>query len=343
MKLPVIKAVGASFAYIASNAGRLVAALWLPALLLTAIVFYATPGYLDAVMAFEGAAEDPASFAPPPEMFRSMGLLMGSSMLFYPMMAVASVRHLVRGDALKRPFYVAFGGDELRVLAGYALLLLMMMGVYIVGALGVLAVAAALSVISKEAGGAAAAIAMLAFIVGLCWFMLRLSLIVPAAVATRTVGVAQSWRASKGAAWALFFYWVIGFFVFIVLMTPFWALLFAGAFGFYGDIIKAGADEAASAEAQRRLIEWQRQLYDPSNAGFWPLIVGTWLYTMLTMAATNVYAGVAWRYLAGESSPPPARNSAALDATAGEPPVFAPQADEPKPDGRAADGGEERP
>jgi len=197
MKLPVLKAFGATLAYLVKHAPTLFAAMWLPALLLIAGTAYAMPQYMESMMAFSNA--DPAAGIPsfPPEFFRSMGIMLGASVLFYPMLTVASLRHLVRGDDLKAPFYLGFGGDEIRVIAAYLLFMLMFVAVYVVFILGFLVVTLVVSLLSKEIAGVFAALGAFAGLVALFWFLLRLALIFPATIATRKIGIAESWHATK--------------------------------------------------------------------------------------------------------------------------------------------------
>jgi len=86
---------------------------------------------------------------------------------------------------------------------------------------------------------------MIAFVVAMIWFSLRLSLIFPASVSERTVGVVQSWNATKGAAWSLFFYWFLWMMV-LAFLGGAYAVFSAGdMFSYIPEMIAAGGDEAA--------------------------------------------------------------------------------------------------
>lgn len=303
MKLPVFKAFGATIAYLFKHAPTLFAAMWLPALLLIAGTAYAMPQYMESMMAFSAA--DPAAGLPefPPEFFRSMGIMMGAASLFYPMLTVASLRHLVRGDELKAPFYLGFGGDEIRVIAAYLLFMLMFVAVYIVFILGFLVVTLVFSLLSKEIGGAIALAGFFAGFIALFWFFLRLSLIFPAAIATRKIGIVESWRATKGSSFRLLGFWALIILIFAFIGGAYFVLALPGMIEVYSGLFEAGADPAAQREIERRMLELQRDIYDPSKPGFWPFIAGTYVYTLAITAIVNVASGTAWRYLTDRERP----------------------------------------
>ena len=313
MKLPVLKAFGATLAYLARHAPTLFAAMWLPALMLIAGSAYAMPQYMESMMEFSNA--DPAAGIPsfPPEFFRSMGIMMGAGALFYPMLTVASLRHLVRGDELKAPFYFSFGGDEIRVIAAYLLFTLMFAAAYIVFLLGFLAVTLVLSLLSKMVAGVVAALGAVAGLAALFWFMLRLSLIFPATIATRKIGVAESWHATKGNSFRLLGFWLLVMTILAFVGGAYFALALPGLLETYGSIIDAGADPAAQREIERKMLELQRDVYDPSKPAFWPFVAATYVYTMAVTAIINVASGIAWRYLTDRDRPA-AGASAALAA-----------------------------
>jgi hypothetical protein len=234
-------------------------------------------------------------------MFKSIGLLLLIGAVLYPMLIVASLRHLVRGDRLKAPFYLGFGGDELRVLGAYALIIILTMVVYLVFALAFAALAAVLALISPALAGFGALGLALFGLVALFWFMSRISVTFPAAIATRSIGLAQSWRATKGNSAPLIGFWILVGVILIVIGFIYAAALMPGLLAVYGDLFAAGADPAAQHDANIRLLEAQRDLYDIKSAAFWPFMIGTFVYTMLIMAVINTASGTAWRYLTDRS------------------------------------------
>lgn len=296
MKLPVFKAVGATFAYLFRHAGLLFASLWLPALLFMAAMIYAMPLYMDAVIKM--SPSDGAVTTLSPEFLRATGIMYGASFAFYPMLYVASLRHLVRGDRLKFPFYLNFGGDEIRVIAAYFLLMVVIFVTMIVGVLGVAAIAFSVSIIWKSAGEIIALVPMIALLVAMPWIMMRLSLIFPAAIARRSVGISESWRATKGNSLRLLLFWIIITLAVLPAVGAYFALVFWDQFGALREAFSTAGDPAVvSAEVERRMLEIQREFYDPAREGFWPAMIATYLYMIVVTAYTNVASGMAWRYL----------------------------------------------
>ncbi len=317
MKFPVFKAFGATLAYLTGHAVDLIKALWLPALLLVAAMAAVMPGYLDAAIAMLdlGPTPDPnAVLAVVGPMMSSMGLLLLVSAVLYPMMIVGALRHVVRGDEQKLPFYLGYGGDEVRTLGAYALIIVMMVIAYLVFALAVGVLTGVLTLISPAAGGVGALIALVAGLGALVWFAMRLSATFPAVLATRSLGLAQSWRATKGNSTRLLLFW---FLVGLIMLGVglFYAVAFMGdMMPIYAELIDAGADEAAQQAANLKLMKAQRDLYDFGSAKFWPFTIATYIYTVALMALTSVAAGIAWRFLTDDGAGDAAARKNALAA-----------------------------
>lgn len=317
MRFPVFKAFGAALAYLAGHALLLLKALWLPALLLIAAVTAVMPGYLDAAIAVLGLGLNPDPnevLAVMPPVMRAGGILMLASAVLYPMMMVAALRHVVRGDDMKAPFYLGFGGDELRTLGAYVLIFIMMIVVYLVFVLALLVVGGVLSLVSPALGGVAALIASIAGIIGFLWFLMRLSVTFPAILATRSFGIAQSWRATKGNSARLLGYWTLIFILMMIAGGVYFSIFLADFFPLYGEIFEAGADQAAAQEVNRKMLELQREYYDMGNAKFWPFAIGTYFYTIVMTALMSVAAGIAWRYLTDREGPGAEASRTALAA-----------------------------
>lgn len=306
MRFPIMKAFGATIAYLAQHAVDLVKALWLPVLLLMAAMATIMPDYLDSAAALLalGANPDPnAMVSAAAPLIRAGAILMLASAVFYPMMIVAALRHVVRGDRQKMPFYLGFGGDELRTLGAYVLLFVMLFLAYLVFVLALFVIGGVFALISPAAAGIGAMIAAIAGLVGFCWFVARLSVMFPAALATKTLGIAQSWRATKGNSARLIVYWILVAAPLIALSVAFFVLFMGDAFPIYAELFEAGADPEAQNAANRKLLELQRAYYDIKSAKFWPYAVGTFLYTIAIMAIVNVAAGIAWRCLTDRPAP----------------------------------------
>lgn len=317
MKFPVMKALGATVAYLAGHAVGLLKALWLPTLLVIAATCAIMPSYLDQAIRVMGLGPNPdpnEALALVGPMMKSIGLLLLTFAVLYPMLIVGSLRHIVRGDEQKLPFYVGFGGDELRVLGAYVLMFIMVFISYLMFALVIGVVAGVLTLVSPIFGAVGGLVGFVGGLVALLWFVARISVTFPAAVATKSLGLAQSFRATKGNSIGLMIYWTAIGVMLLIVGSIYFGLFLGDAMPIYADMFKAGADEAAQHRASLKLLEWQRDLYDIGKPKFWPFAIGAYLYTMAMMAVVNVAAGIAWRYLTDRAAPDALPRQSALAA-----------------------------
>lgn len=305
MKLPVFAAFGASISYIAAHFLTLVRITWLPALLMMAAMAYFMPPMLEAQMNFAlaggDATDETAAFVLMAQTLKASCYISLASAILYPMLIAGVLRHVIRGEAPRfLPFYLWFGADEFRVLISYIVLVVMFALAGFAGVLGVMVLGIVAGLASQEAGGLVAAALAAAFIVAFVWFALRMSLIFPATVADRTIGVGRSWQVTRGAAWSLLFYWILWGIVLAFIAGVYAVFGASSLFAMLPEIFAAGGDEAVMAEAQRRMLEAQAGLYDMSKPGFWTYNVATYLYLIVSLSFASVAGGVAYRYLAGE-------------------------------------------
>jgi hypothetical protein len=234
------------------------------------------------------------------ENLKATGLIYLASAIFYPMLIAGVLRHVVRGEAPRLPFYLWFGGDEFRVLISYILLIVMAMLLSVVGALAIMVVGIVSAMVSQAVGGIIILVLSLAFAVAVIWFMLRMSVVFPASVGERTIGIARSWSLTKGNAWSLFFYWLLWMIILMALCVVYVMFAVGDFLSLIPEMIAAGADESAMQEVEQKMLAIESSLYDRSSPGFWPYIVSTYLYTVVSFAFTTAASGVAYRYLAGE-------------------------------------------
>ena len=306
MKYPVFKAFGATFAYLAARWLHLVKALWFPAALLVGLQLYTMTPFLTAVSSIIGLGENPD----PAEATVHLGelgkwglLMMAGSAVAYPMMTVASLVHIVRGEELKAPIYLRYGGDELRVLASYLLLSAMLLVISIVGGLGATVIVVIFSLALPQARAFLNSLAEFAVNVAAMWFRLRLSVLYPASISTGTIGFGASWAITNGQAWRLFFFWaLIG-----AALTPLIVAMsapFAGEFfPLFQRLGEAGEDQAAVRAAVVAILDAMAKLFSPENPSYAMLAVALFAGTMATTAAFNVAAGISWRYLTDSGKP----------------------------------------
>jgi len=303
MKLPVFKAFFAGLALVFGKAGELFKALWLPALLMMGAMAFIMPRYLGAAVdmtAMDSETDPAAVFAAMGPMFKYMGLLYLAMAILYPIMIAGNLKYIIRGQELRLPFYLRFGLDEFRILITVILLFIMIVLATVAGELAIVVLTIVSALGSKAIGGAIMLIAVLVFAIALIWFLLRMSLALPAAIGARKIGISESWRLTKGNAWRLFFYWFFWLVVFVIVAVAYSAVSFSEFFSLLQEMAAtAGQDPSAANEFQQRMLEMQRDQWDASKPGFWLYAAGTYLYTLVNAALGNVAGGVAYRYLSG--------------------------------------------
>jgi len=306
MKFPVFTAFGASISYVAAHFLTLIRIAWLPGLLMMGTMAYLMPSIMEAqlnVVAMEEAGQtDPSAvFAMLGESFKAMGLIYLAMAVFYPMMIAGVLRHVLRGDVPGLPFYLWFGGDELRVLITYILFIVMAGLAAIAAFLGVFVIGLFASMVSSEAAGLAMAVLMIALVIAVIWFLLRMSMIFPATVDRRSIGIADSWNATAGRVWGILFYWIFWGIIFMVLGGIYTMVVAGEMFSLLAEAFAAGAsgNEAAAQEVEQRILDVQASMYDPENPRFWTYMGVTYLYTVISVAVSMAASGVAWRYVTG--------------------------------------------
>jgi len=301
MKLPVFKAFIASFAYFFSRFGEIVKINWLPLLILQAVMIYVMPRYLDAAMqmqSFEPGADPSEVFAAMGPMFKWMGALYLPMAILYPMLIAGNLRPLIRGETTSLPFYFAFGGDEARILLAFVLWMLLIMVCYSVGVIAFLVVGGVVSLLSASIGGLVMTLGALAFCAAFFWFLLRTSLIFPATIAKRKIGLPESWQVTKRNVWGLFFYWLLWIAAFVVLAAIYMVIVMPSYFGLMKELIAAaGQDVSAQQEANRKILEWQKGMWDLSGVSGWVMAIGSYAYSFIFIAVWTIAGGMAYRFI----------------------------------------------
>jgi len=309
MRLPVFKAVGASFSYIITHFLTIMKIAWLPMLAMFAVQLLVMPDLFDAQLQMLDV--DPN--ADPATVFENMGPMMAASgkiylamAIFYPMIIAGLLRHLIRGEAPSLPFYLSYGASELRIVGSTMLLILLFFLVYIVGAIAMAVIIAVLGLLGGALGGAGSAVAgvgsmivMVAWIAALVWFMIRMSLVYPACIGENKIGVAASWSLTKGSAWSLFFYGIIWWLVMILISLIWMAFMGLGYADLLMDLFKNASDPEAMAEIQRKMFDMQRNLWSFSDFRSIAFLVVSYILTIVWSALMTTPAGVAYRFLKG--------------------------------------------
>lgn len=274
---------------------ELATALWLPTALLVGMTALVTPPILEAQLRILDLGTNPPPAAVAAAMqpvWKWLGLNIVGSMIVIPMTATAALRKLLTGQKLSRPFFLAFGADEVRLLLTFLLAFAAVLAIYVVLFLGGLVI----GVFAQSVIGPLAQILALLLLLPLFWFMARLSLMTPAAIDRRQNGVPVSFRLTKGKTLGLAGYWsLIG----LAMLAPtfvFYAIAMPGVF-------EAASGGGSGPDADRRALEMQRDFWDLSKPGAPLRIAGAYALSLVTAAVANVAAGAAYLAVSENRNP----------------------------------------
>jgi hypothetical protein len=222
-KIPVGRTIGLSYSFAFGDFLPLLGVLWLPLLLSGVAGFFVVlPIYQHMPDMLDAIARDPhGTQGFPPEMaatFRWSGLFNLFSLAILSVIAVGVTREALGLRKGPRFVYFSFGIDELLIIAGYlvivALMVVAVIALFIVG--GIVGVVGA-SVFASGAAGHAdpramigSGMALFGVLIVLVEFafiyvFVRLSyLMIPITVAEHAFGVFRSWELTKGNFWRIF-------------------------------------------------------------------------------------------------------------------------------------------
>ena len=204
---------------------------------------------------------------------------------------------MIRDERPKLPFYFAAGADELRLLGSWGVMVLGTVGL----ALGVWAslwLSRLLASLGPGPGGIIGLVAGCGVIVVGVWLAVRLSLVAPAVVAHRRLGIEPSWTVTEENAWRLIGFWLLGivpFFIIASLLTP--VLSAPGYLEATRDIYAAARSPARMQAAIQHAYEIQAAGYQLTSGGNIARMLAS---ALLGVGATTLLAiagGEAWRLL----------------------------------------------
>ena len=136
-----------------------------------------------------------------PEQAQAVGGLVGGLILGLGGAAIqwvvlaALYRMLLRPDGTPGAFYLRISRDEVRLFGLWMVILIAFMCLITAGFLAVRWL--------SQFGGLAALLGTVAFVSAMFWLWMRTSLAGPANFATQRLGLAESWRLTRGRFWAL--------------------------------------------------------------------------------------------------------------------------------------------
>ena len=297
MKLPLFRVLAASLAYGVGNAGLLLRILWLPALVSLAAQAILMPSVLDAqIEAMRqaiGGGEDEAAAAVASSTFPQMAIMSVVSGLCSLIMMVGVTKHVVRGEAPRWPFYFAFGADDLRIIIGLLLFGVISSGVALVFALIIFVF---FSMVDSEPA-ALAQLVPLTIILPVLWLYIRMSVLVPATVAQREIGLGASWRASRGAFWKLLLLLLMTYFAASVVAIAMQIIVMPEAIGLYRGVLASATDQNAYNNALLEHNSTLRERLSLSGPASWLYLGYLYLSSILFAAVYAIVPAVAYRYL----------------------------------------------
>jgi len=295
MGFRVFKALAATFAYLAAHWLLLLKAMWLPALAVTGLQLYAAPGLFGALAEFALLGPNPAPEAAAAAFSRlgAAGVFyLIAGLIFFPMLTVASLRHIVRGEAPRLPFYFAYGADETRIMGANFLFNMMIVVIAVVADLAVGVLVAVLGLLGPAAAGALKSAGSMLTQLATGWFQVRLSPLFPAVMATQTLGFGVAWNATR-AVWI----GVAGFWILIgLVVAPIIVIFFLPiALPFAADLAAIQNGDAAAVAA---FFQKLSAALSPDAPGFLVAAVALCAMTLAVNAIVNIASAVVWRYLA---------------------------------------------
>lgn len=297
MNFRILKAFAATFAYLAGHWPQLLKAMWLPALAMVALQLFAAPqlfaGLAEMILLGPNPAPEAATAA-----FASFGgslvYYVVSGFIFFPMLTVASLRHIIRGEEQTAPFYLNYGADETRVMAANFLFNLMVIVISIVGELVVSVFVAIFFLLG--AGAVARSVGAVAVNLATAWFQVRMSTLFPAVIATRTLGFGEAFAATRRGWLALAGYWILVGLAVLPLAIVFLAPTLLPVMS---EMLALKVNEPASTAAFLKALAAS---LDPASAGFWLSAASVFILTIAVNAIVNIASAVAWRYLSAEET-----------------------------------------
>lgn len=303
MGFPVFKAIGATFALTLHHGLGILRIIWLPGLVQTVAYIAFMPGFLQAV---SGLSADPPSDTG--EMVARFAPVALQFIVFLALSVAANVamvsglnRLIVRGESPRLPFYVGWGADEWRLLASWLIFGAVMLGLEVI-----FISASFLGQTLRSLGpGPGILLPIVIWIAVIClavWMGVRLSLVAPATIAARRLGLAPSWSTSEAPFWGLFGFWalfaVAALIISIVLSGVFAAPGYAEAMA----SMKFNSPESIRA-AVRAANAAQMRGYDITQGANLVRILAGYLLNLAGGVIIAIAGAVAWRMASDQGEP----------------------------------------
>ena len=303
MKLKVFKAFAATWAFLIQHGLDVLKIIWLPVALQIAAYYMLTPGFLmeSTMMSADPSGDGGEAWTRlAPHILPFLGFLLvafATTIILY----AGLTRLIVRGEKPKLPFLLSWGGDEWRLLAGWAIIFAVFVGVVaafwtvarFVDVLGLLGRGPITIILSF--GGA-----LIVICAGI-WAGVRLSLFAPATIAEQKIGIKTSWEKTEDDFWNLLGFWVLWVVLAIIvqfatfgLVTPpeYFEAMNSGGFG----------SPEEMQETMRAANEALARGYDLSVPGNALRMLWSFLINFVFGVFGTVAGAVAWRMMTDGSA-----------------------------------------
>lgn len=220
-KIPVFDTVGETYSFSFRHYLKLFAVTWLPMLIATAVSIYMMKTYIPESMAIlKQQISSPGTPAVHP-MAGWIGLIELVMMLLLVMMSVGITKEVLGVREGPRFVYFRFGADELRLLAGFVIVVLILfvalvLASVVAAVVGIAAMHGAAQQNPSAMAGLVGPIMLVLYLIAL-YFVVRFSFFLPAVVvAEKRIGLGRAWELSKGNFWRIF---AIGLLIWIPIIV----------------------------------------------------------------------------------------------------------------------------
>jgi len=297
MKLDISKAIGRTFTFLFRNIGDVLRIAWLPILLQLAAFFLLMPGYVRGTGALATTAGDPdaaaQAMAQALPAFGLVGLFYLVTLVTSVPMVVGLTRLVLKGEKPKAPFYIGWGNDETKLVAGWLIFAAMVVGLVIVIQFGSVLLRGLLG-----PGPLAVAIIFLiniVLVVAIFILCVRLSLLAPATVATGKMSLRDSWERTDDDFWNFLGFWLLYIVVFTIVyfVLYFTFLLPPGYFESFQGMDPR--DPESMTEGMRKANEVMVRSYDLNDMGNVARLTVSAVIGPLGGIITSIAGASAWK------------------------------------------------
>jgi len=268
MPLDISKGIGRTFAFLFAHIIDVLKIAWLPIVLQLAAFYLLMPAYVRATAGLalvREPSEAASAWAQAVPGFGMFFLFMLITFVTSIAMVVGLTRLTLTGTAPRTPFYLGWGKDEWRLMAGWLIF------AAIVALLAVLLQGGGVVLGGLLGGGPIGTMLILAMnvvlLVAIFVVCVRLSLLAPATLATGKMSLRESWERTDDHFWGFLGFWLL----FVVMFVIVYAVIYfnfslpPGYFQAFSGVNPREPD--SMREAMVKANEMMIASYDFSNIG----------------------------------------------------------------------------